>query len=204
MARQTKTSGKSDQSKVEGEVRQHTLCNVARHPELREDGTWKVSPKGNLLFGILCFPTNVDVSTVKPKGKPNVDSVNEWKIKIDETEFSPAEAAELAIGTGYVKDSTSGLCYVTKDMEGMDAIDSDLKKEVITRSKRISVQRKLNTACMHIDAVAKMQGLADCFNADEKIAIFNPLAALLKKYQDKLFQTEAPKPKGAKPVYVAL
>ncbi len=215
MAKKAKAQGKGAPQGVsvnqkDGETRKHTLCVPVRVPRLDSKGAWVMGGK-SLAFDVLCFPAGSDASMIKPKGKPNAADVSKWGVKLDGATLTPQEARELSIGMGYVRD-VDGLAYMVYSFEGdgrtdgdlVDAIDSDLKKEIITRAKRANVIRKLNTACEKIAAAVKVQGLADIFTPDEKAALFNPPAGLLNEFKVRLFAMPQAKEAKSKVVYVQL
>ena len=199
MARKVKI--KRAEVKVESEFKDGVPVHVVRVPRTNQDGAWEKSPRGSLLMDTLCFPVGSSVSISK---RSKTDPAA-WRVKIDDAEFTVAEAAGLSIGMGSLKDTTTGVEYMVKDTTGKVVMGENTKATIIARCKRRTCIKRSEIICTITQSLAKIQGLSSLFTQEEKAAIFSPLATLVNSYQTELFR-EAPKERGSKskPSFIAL
>lgn len=166
-----------------------TVVHVLRVPRTDDKGAWLKSARGSLLMDTLCFPQSMAVSV---KTRDNADP-SKWVLSLDEADFSITDARAMAIGTGSIKDTTTGIEYMLSDAQGMDAIPKDIKAVIIKRCKRRTVIQRLTIACKILKGVAEMQGIGNCFTDAEKVGLFNKPAELLNKVKDTLLQVKEEK-----------
>ena len=193
-------------NQIEGENRTHQVVNVARVPKTGANGAWELSNKGNLLYDVICFPVSMSVEVVRPK-RPAADDVDKFKVILNGETLEVSAARKKAIGEGYVKTLAGQHVMVYKyDTDGslLDAIDPELKKEIIRANQRKAAIRKGNASCTILASLAKMQGLANVFSQEEKVSYYNSIANLLNEVKVNLFKIAKETGKKEKPVYINL
>jgi hypothetical protein len=167
---------------IQPEFENTTLVHVLRVPRTDSTGAWMKSNRGSLLMDTLCFPVS---ATVQVKTRDKVDP-SKWVLTVDDVDLSIADARALAIGTGSLKDTTTGLEYMVADAEGMDAMPKDVKTTIIRRCKRKTTITRLERVCLLVKSLADMQGVGDCFTPEEKEQLVNTPAKLLGALRDSL------------------
>lgn len=175
-----------------------TLCNVLRVPRLDDAGAWMKSARGSFLMDTLAYPITSTVS-VKTRSKTDPGA---WIVTVDGADFSPTDARALAIGLGCIKDTTTGLQYLTVNADGDDAMTPEVKKVILNRCKRKSTIRRIETICKLIKSVSDTQGVGNVFDDAERAELFNTPASLLNQMRDALYKVT--KEKGPAPKFIGL
>ena len=192
MAKGRKTQAQVADNDAQPEFENTVLCNVARVARTNAAGVWLKSARGSLLMDVLCFPIT---QTVKVTAKSKTDPAA-FRISLDGAEMTVAEAKEFAIGTACLRDTTTGLQYVTKDAAGVDTMLADVKTTILNRCKRRSSIKRLEIVCKLLVSVAKTQGVGDVFTEDERVQVYNTVAGKLLELKDAIYKVAK---KGDKP-----
>ena len=184
MAKGRKVQVQMADADAQPEFENTTLCNVARVARTNAEGAWLKSARGSQLMDVLCFPVTQTVAvTSRSKTDPAA-----FRISLDGAEMTVAEAKEFAIGTACLRDTTTGLQYVTKDAAGVDVMEADTKSTILNRCKRRSSIKRLEIVCKLLASVAKTQGVGDVFTEDERIKVYNTVAGKLLELKDAIYK----------------